>query len=141
LSLLKETLPPNKNSAFKGYHLPFIGYTYTENSLLNDCTSLIDLISKCDITSLATSIRQSAELLNGKEPDSNDQVRLTEAVNATEYAAEIEQLKRERLELMAKIHEFQASGKLTNGGEVHGAEEQVNKVVGESNEHQRWVIW
>jgi serine/threonine-protein kinase MRCK len=40
-------LPMNKNSiGFKGYHLPFIGFTFTENSILNDCNSIIDLILK-----------------------------------------------------------------------------------------------
>lgn len=113
----KETLPPNKNSAFKGYHLPFIGYTYTENSLLNDCTSLIDLINKSDVTSLAASIRQSVEIINGKEltTSTDTEIQLTEVTKEqlpNEYVAELEQLKHEKLELMAKIQEFQSNGKI-----------------------------
>jgi hypothetical protein len=37
---LKEPLPSNQNSVFKGYHVPFIGYTYTENSLMNDLVNI-----------------------------------------------------------------------------------------------------
>jgi hypothetical protein len=33
-------LPINQNSAFRGYHVPFIGYSYTENSLMNELVSI-----------------------------------------------------------------------------------------------------
>lgn len=136
---VKETLPPNKNSAFKGYHLPFIGYTYTENSLLNDCTSLIDLINKSDVTSLAASIRQSVELINGKElttsTTTDTEIQLTEVTKTSqspEIAAELEQLKRDKLELMAKIQEFQSANQITNG-EVNGADGKNTPENGENS--------
>lgn len=97
LYFLKETLPPNKNAAFKGYHLPFIGYTYTENCLLNDCHSLIDLISKTDIE-----CKKSVEVVDGKVVNCNEEVFI-----ATETKIEIEQLKSEKLELLEKIKAFQ----------------------------------
>ena len=44
----KEPLPTNQNSVFKGYHVPFIGYTYTENSLMNDLVNTELMIKNCD---------------------------------------------------------------------------------------------
>ena len=43
---LKEAMPTNsgKNAGFRGYHLPFVGFTYTENCLLNDRHSLMDFL-------------------------------------------------------------------------------------------------
>lgn len=100
---LKETLPPNKNAAFKGYHLPFIGYTYTENCLLNDCHSLIDLISKTSVETL--SCKKSVEMSDGRVVNCNEEVFMT-----SETKTELEQLKIEKIELLEKIKSFQNGG-------------------------------
>lgn len=117
--------------------MPFIGYTYTENSLLNDCTSLIDLINKSDVTSLAASIRQSVELINGKElttTTTDTEIQLTEVTTSQspEINAELEQLKRDKLELMAKIQEFQSANQISNG-EVNGVDGKHTPENGENS--------
>jgi len=107
---LKENLPPNKNSAFKGYHLPFIGFTYTENSLLNDCNSLYDMLKKTEVNQLKVSIKNSSEILNGRVVNDSDEVFITTQSSTVassslteDLTAEIEILKREKIELLAKI--------------------------------------
>lgn len=99
----KETLPPNKNAAFKGYHLPFIGFTYTENSLLNDCHSLLDFINIENKIKTAQNIapKDSSETSQNKSdtPLSNEQ--------NNEYLAIISQLETEKLELTAQLNAYQ----------------------------------
>jgi serine/threonine-protein kinase MRCK len=117
---LKETLPPNKNAAFKGYHLPFIGYTYTENSLLNDCQSLFDLInSKSDI------------LLNSSNNN----------INNTNESIIINQLENEKKELLAKLAILQQQQQqqeptinLNNNDEINFKLDQSQLMLNASNE-------
>lgn len=59
-------MPSNQNSVFKGYHVPFIGYTYTENSLMND---LVDMSGKGVI------------LMNGNQIESNEIMKLKQENN------------------------------------------------------------
>ncbi len=106
---LKETLPPNKNAAFRGYHLPFIGYTYTENSLLNDCHSLIDLINE------SKALKKLEEVLNvpsGEHIVINESTQINEDHSITtkklvEYESLIAKLESEKVELITKLNIYQ----------------------------------
>jgi serine/threonine-protein kinase MRCK len=100
----KETLPPNKNAAFKGYHLPFIGYTYTENSLLNDCHSLLDFIN------IEKKIKSSQNIIKDSVTSSQIQtdpqnIETNEQIN--EYLHTITQLQSEKLNLTTQLNAYQ----------------------------------
>ena len=117
-------LIPNEEDGYsfknkiKGYHLPFIGYTYTENSLLNDCQSLFDLInSKSDI------------LLNSSNNN----------INNTNESIIINQLENEKKELLAKLAILQQQQQeptinLNNNDEINFKLDQSQLMLNASNE-------
>ncbi|PVD25745.1 hypothetical protein C0Q70_13405 [Pomacea canaliculata] len=43
-----DTVPPTSHSAFKGHHLPFIGFTFTKNCKLSDAECLLDISEDFD---------------------------------------------------------------------------------------------
>lgn len=108
--LKKESLPPNKNAAFKGYHLPFIGYTYTENSLLNDCHSLLDCIELSMKNKASKRSSQAANLeslsssaLNNEKQEPNTTTTQLPANVVAEYESQIANLEAENRVLLAQI--------------------------------------
>ena len=92
-------MPPNKNAAFKGYHLPFIGYTYTENSLINDCQSLYDIIQSNNSIDYANSTanKSTTPLTQTSETKSNK-----------DYECIIAQLENDKIELTTKLNSLQS---------------------------------
>jgi serine/threonine-protein kinase MRCK len=84
---LKEAMPISKNSGFKGYHLPFVGFTFTENCILNDCHSLLDFFN-IEPKSTAMEI-----------DDSN-----SDSEKIEEYKKLVAKLEKEKLELLNKLN-------------------------------------
>ena len=41
--MLQETAPPSTHSAFSGHHLPFVGFTFSQNCALSDQAELCTL--------------------------------------------------------------------------------------------------
>ncbi|XP_046364774.1 serine/threonine-protein kinase MRCK alpha-like isoform X1 [Haliotis rufescens] len=78
-----DTVPPATYTAFKGHHLPFIGFSFTRNSKLSDVACLFDPEGK-----------------NGDTVDGS----LVET-----YERKIRNLEKENKDLMMKIHETTAT--------------------------------
>ncbi|EJD74026.1 AGC/DMPK/GEK protein kinase, variant [Loa loa] len=75
-----DTKPPNVTAPFTGHHLPFIGFTYTHDSMMSDCKSL----SLSGLDSSADSLP---------------------ALTAEAYERRIQRLEQERTELSRKFQE------------------------------------
>ncbi|VDK67278.1 unnamed protein product [Onchocerca ochengi] len=75
-----DTKPPNVTAPFTGHHLPFIGFTYTHDSMMSDCKSL----SLSGLDSSADSLP---------------------ALTAEAYERRIQRLEQERMELSRKFQE------------------------------------
>ena len=116
----KETLPPNKNAAFKGYHLPFIGYTYTENSLINDCQSLYDLIQSNNSHEYAAATSASDNKTTTNEPVKSNK----------EYECIIAQLETDKLDLTTKLNALQS---LKHTNESSNAASAVTELNGDTD--------
>jgi serine/threonine-protein kinase MRCK len=81
-------MPTNKNSGFKGYHLPFVGFTFTENCFLNDCHSLVDFLN-LDNKPVAMEVDSCS---NG------------ESERIEEYKQLVAKLEKEKQELVAQLN-------------------------------------
>ncbi|MCP9262591.1 Serine/threonine-protein kinase Genghis Khan [Dirofilaria immitis] len=79
-SFFADTKPPNVTAPFTGHHLPFIGFTYTHDSMMSDCKSL----SLPGLDSSADSLP---------------------ALTAEAYERRIQRLEQERTELSRKFQE------------------------------------
>lgn len=122
-------MPPNKSAAFKGYHLPFIGYTYTENSLLNDCHSIMDYVSEealaltttlttttttallATTTTTTTTVTQKnggEEVLLSEVEEEGGQKQQQQQLLGVEYKELVGRLESEKLELLAKLKLFES---------------------------------
>ncbi|MFH4980924.1 hypothetical protein AB6A40_007633 [Gnathostoma spinigerum] len=73
-----DTKPPNVTAPFTGHHLPFIGFTYTHDSLLSDCKSLAP-----------PSLDSSAETMSSS--------------SAELFERRIQKLEQEKLDLIRKV--------------------------------------
>ncbi len=67
-----DVLPPTANSVFSALHLPFLGFTYTQGSLLTDMDRLL-----CN----GEAVAPIPASINGSEGSSNDVRRLQDEVN------------------------------------------------------------
>ncbi|XP_060101735.1 serine/threonine-protein kinase MRCK alpha isoform X8 [Heteronotia binoei] len=83
-----ETMPPPTHTAFSGHHLPFVGFTYTSNCVLSDCSSL-----------------RFAAGQPAMDLDANIQRTLEDTLATEAYERRIRRLEQEKLELSRKLQE------------------------------------
>ncbi|XP_015269229.1 PREDICTED: serine/threonine-protein kinase MRCK alpha [Gekko japonicus] len=83
-----ETMPPPTHTAFSGHHLPFVGFTYTSNCVLSDCSSL-----------------RFAAGQPAVDLDANIQRTLEDTLATEAYERRIRRLEQEKLELSRKLQE------------------------------------
>jgi hypothetical protein len=79
--------------------LPFIGYTYTENSLINDCQTLYDIIQS----------NSSIDYNASTKPANNETTKSTK-----EYECIIAELENEKIELTEKLNALQSLSLIEN---------------------------
>ncbi|XP_063804556.1 serine/threonine-protein kinase MRCK beta isoform X2 [Pseudophryne corroboree] len=83
-----EMVPPSTHSGFSGFHLPFVGFTYTTESCFSDRGSLKDIIH--------TSVVPKDEAV---------QRGLENSLQIDAYERRIQRLEQEKLELNRKLQE------------------------------------
>nr|XP_056709924.1 serine/threonine-protein kinase MRCK alpha isoform X6 [Euleptes europaea] len=83
-----ETMPPPTHTAFSGHHLPFVGFTYTSNCVLSDCSSL-----------------RFAAGQPAVDLDATVQRTLEDTLATEAYERRIRRLEQEKLELSRKLQE------------------------------------
>lgn len=79
--------------------MPFIGYTYTENSLINDCQTLYDIIQS----------NSSIDYNASTKPVNNETTKSTK-----EYECIIAELENEKIELTEKLNALQSLSLIEN---------------------------
>jgi serine/threonine-protein kinase MRCK len=101
-------MPTNKNSGFKGYHLPFVGFTFTENCFLNDCHSLLEYLN---IESPPKSKSMEIDNNNSSNPESE---------TIDEYKQLVAKLEKEKQELISKLtkNSEEGSNDLVDSSEI-----------------------
>uniref|UniRef100_A0A183IB82 non-specific serine/threonine protein kinase n=1 Tax=Soboliphyme baturini TaxID=241478 RepID=A0A183IB82_9BILA len=115
-----DTKPPNVSAPFTGHHLPFIGFTYTHDSMLSDCQSLAVLAKRVnngteayerrlqrlenEKTELTRKLTETTKLVqtrfHGTEPMARDDKSAVDVESSTvaQLKDEIQILKRRLLE-------------------------------------------
>uniref|UniRef100_A0A8C5PPX3 non-specific serine/threonine protein kinase n=1 Tax=Leptobrachium leishanense TaxID=445787 RepID=A0A8C5PPX3_9ANUR len=83
-----EMVPPSTHSGFSGFHLPFVGFTYTTDSCFSDRGSLKDFIHSNAVTK-----------------DEDVQRGLENSLQIDAYERRIRRLEQEKLELNRKLQE------------------------------------
>ncbi|KAJ8309235.1 hypothetical protein KUTeg_014109 [Tegillarca granosa] len=89
-----DCVPPTSHEAFKGHHLPFVGFTFAKDSLISD------------LGNLQEAVNISPEDLEG--------------LAAEAYERRIKNLERENKELQRKCQEATMTIQRLNSGEVNG---------------------
>ena len=84
--MLQETAPPSTHSAFSGHHLPFVGFTFSQNCALSDQAEL------CTLTATGTGSEGG-----GAQGDELD------ALAARAYEKRILKLEQENKEISRKL--------------------------------------
>ena len=84
--MLQETAPPSTHSAFSGHHLPFVGFTFSQNCALSDQAEL------CTLTAAGTGSEGG-----GAQGDELD------ALAARAYEKRILKLEQENKEISRKL--------------------------------------
>ena len=85
--MLQETAPPSTHSAFSGHHLPFVGFTFSQNCALSDQAEL------CTLTAGGT----------GSEGGGGAQGDELDALAARAYEKRILKLEQENKEISRKL--------------------------------------
>jgi serine/threonine-protein kinase MRCK len=119
---LSDALPPTANPAFSGHHLPFIGFTFTQDSCLSDVGTLTKLL-KDDPSAL--------QLISAKAPPTNasnstgDEKRLSPD-STRKLQDEINSLTKRNCELENQLKTFErnavASGAATLAASANGTD-------------------
>ncbi|XP_054835336.1 serine/threonine-protein kinase MRCK alpha isoform X2 [Eublepharis macularius] len=124
-----ETMPPPTHTAFSGHHLPFVGFTYTSNCVLSDCSSLRFAAGQ-PVVDLDASVQRTLE-----------DTLATEA-----YERRIRRLEQEKLELSRKLqestqtiqalHHSTVDGPLTASKdlEIKSLKEEIEKLTKQVND-------
>ncbi|KAG8449271.1 hypothetical protein GDO86_016080 [Hymenochirus boettgeri] len=129
-----EVIPPSTHSGFSGFHLPFVGFTYTTDSCFSDRGSLKDIIHSNAVTK-----------------DEDVQRGLENSLQIDAYERRIRRLEQEKLELNRKLQEstqtvqsLQGSsrtvGTLTRDKEIRKLNEEVERLkskISDSNRIER----
>ncbi|VDM28034.1 unnamed protein product, partial [Toxocara canis] len=145
-----DTKPPNVTAAFTGHHLPFIGFTYTFDSMLSDCKTLFTAALDSSGESLPTLSTEACERkvqrleqekceLERKLQDANHLIQTKFYSNAAEnastdsasYDQTIAQLKDE-IQILKKGLVDESDGSLRPAKETR-QEELEKKVIKEKN--------
>ncbi|XP_048364682.1 serine/threonine-protein kinase MRCK alpha isoform X3 [Sphaerodactylus townsendi] len=118
-----ETMPPPTHTAFSGHHLPFVGFTYTSNCVLSDCSSL-----------------RFAAGQPAVDLDASVQRTLEDTLATEAYERRIRRLEQEKIELSRKLqestqtvqalHYSTVDGPLTASKdvEIKGLKEEIEKL-------------
>ncbi|KAK7481172.1 hypothetical protein BaRGS_00027605 [Batillaria attramentaria] len=123
-----DTVPPTTHSAFKGHHLPFIGFTFTENCKLSDAECLqetVDLDSD-KIDNLSTDVLERK--IKSLEKENRDNAKKLQESMAT-----IQQL--QNADIRNGISEAAAAASASDEAEMRQLKEEVavlHRVVAES---------
>ncbi|MEE6493744.1 hypothetical protein FKM82_016931 [Ascaphus truei] len=117
-----EMVPPSSHSGFSGFHLPFVGFTYTTDSCFSDRGSLKDFIHTNAVTK-----------------DEDVQRGLENSLQIDAYERRIRRLEQEKLELNRKLQEStqavqslqgssRATGTLTRDKEIRKLNEEIERL-------------
>ncbi|XP_075049461.1 serine/threonine-protein kinase MRCK beta isoform X2 [Mixophyes fleayi] len=129
-----EMVPPSVHSGFSGFHLPFVGFTYTTESCFSDRGSLKDIIHT-----------------NAVPKDEAVQRGLENSLQIDAYERRIQRLEQEKLELNRKLQEstqtvqsLQGStrsiGTLSRDKEIRKLNEEIERLknkISDSNRIER----
>ncbi|XP_075471133.1 serine/threonine-protein kinase MRCK beta isoform X2 [Ascaphus truei] len=129
-----EMVPPSSHSGFSGFHLPFVGFTYTTDSCFSDRGSLKDFIHTNAVTK-----------------DEDVQRGLENSLQIDAYERRIRRLEQEKLELNRKLQEStqavqslqgssRATGTLTRDKEIRKLNEEIERLknkISDSNRIER----
>ncbi|VDM42560.1 unnamed protein product [Toxocara canis] len=151
-----DTKPPNVTAAFTGHHLPFIGFTYTFDSMLSDCKTLVTATLDSSGESLPTlsteayerkvqRLEQEKSELERKLQDANQLIQTKFHSNAAEnastdsanYEQTIAQLKDE-IQILKKRLVDESSASLRPAKET--SQEELEKKLKELKEKNRQLI-
>ncbi|XP_056403217.1 serine/threonine-protein kinase MRCK beta [Hyla sarda] len=129
-----EMVPPSTHSGFSGFHLPFVGFTYTTDSCFSDRGSIKDIIHT-----------------NAVPKDEDVQRGLENSLQIDAYERRIRRLEQEKLELNRKLQEstqtvqsLQGSsrpmGTLNRDKEIRKLNEEIERLknkISDSNRIER----
>lgn len=129
-----EMVPPSTHSGFSGFHLPFVGFTYTTDSCFSDRGSLKEIIHTNAVTK-----------------DEDVQRGLENSLQIDAYERRIRRLEQEKLELNRKLQEstqtvqsLQGSsrpmGTLTRDKEIRKLNDEIERLknkISDSNRIER----
>ncbi|XP_041427898.1 CDC42 binding protein kinase beta L homeolog isoform X3 [Xenopus laevis] len=129
-----EVIPSSTHSGFSGFHLPFVGFTYTTDSCFSDRGSLKDTIHANAVTK-----------------DEDVQRGLQNSLQVDAYERRIRRLEQEKLELNRKLQESaqtvqslqgssRTTGTLTRDKEIRKLNEEIERLknkISDSNRIER----
>ncbi|CAJ0965061.1 unnamed protein product [Ranitomeya imitator] len=129
-----EMVPPSTHSGFSGFHLPFVGFTYTTDSCFSDRGSLKDTIHPNIVTK-----------------DEDVQRGLENSLQIDAYERRIRRLEQEKLELNRKLQEStqavqslqgssRSMGTLNRDKEIRKLNEEIERLknkISDSNRIER----
>ncbi|KAM4691019.1 serine/threonine-protein kinase MRCK beta [Rhinophrynus dorsalis] len=126
-----ELVPPSTHSGFSGFHLPFVGFTYTTDSCFSDRGSLKEIIHSNAVTK-----------------DEDIQRGLENSLQIDAYERRIRRLEQEKLELNRKLQEStqavqslqgstRVTGTLTRDKEVRKLNEEIERLKNKISDSSR----
>ncbi|KAM8921649.1 serine/threonine-protein kinase MRCK beta isoform 2-T2 [Pelodytes ibericus] len=126
-----EMVPPSTHSGFSGFHLPFVGFTYTTDSCFSDRGSLKDFVHSNAVTK-----------------DEDVQRGLENSLQVDAYERRIRRLEQEKLELNRKLQEStqtvqslqgssRSTGTLNRDKEIRKLNEEIERLKNKVSDTNR----